>query len=248
MLNIFKRFLRTKKSPDHALQDFVVGLKSVLGDKLTSVIVYGSYASGEFQDGTSAVNVMVLSRVLDHATLAGLTAPVQAWIDAGHEVPVFARADDFAAMSPVLPIEFLDMADHHRIIFGHDPFPELNVTTERLGFQVEHDLNMALLKLRRSAVLYAQDKKELAQVLTRSIPSVWTLCRALLRLKGRSEPLSKIEAARKLSLLAGFDLALVDQLNAYRQTPDRGKTEKLFSSYLEWVEKLLHYMRTGVSL
>ena len=53
-------WFKKKKSADHALKELVDGLSTALGPKLLSVLLYGSKASGEFQEDRSDVNVFMV--------------------------------------------------------------------------------------------------------------------------------------------------------------------------------------------
>ena len=51
--------MQTKKEVETVVSTLALQIKTVLGNKLTSVILFGSYARGDFEEG-SDVDVMVL--------------------------------------------------------------------------------------------------------------------------------------------------------------------------------------------
>jgi len=226
------------------LEQFIEGLKTALGEQLKSVIAFGSFATNEFQEGKSSINIFILTEMLTADVLQKITAPIQAWMASGHGAPVLMRQTELMDMARLLPIEFLDMVDHHRLLFGADPFTNFNVDASRLGFQVEHDIATLLLKLRRSTI-QAVDEEARGKLLLQSWPSALTLCRALLRSEGLAKPALKAEAAHQLSAKAALNRDLIDQLEAFRKTGDARQAGKSFSAYLEFVEKLLHYAQSG---
>lgn len=240
-----KLFRKKKKTPDHALQDLVRGLQSAWAENLRSVIVFGSFASGDVLEGTSTMNVLVLAQTLAAEALSQIAAPLQAWLDNGHAVPVFMKPAELRDMARVLPIEFLDIVDHHRVVFGESPFTAFTPDTAHLRTQIEHDLTVHLVRLRRAYPSVSGQEATANALLAESLPSVWTLCRALLRLRGLKTPVAKADAARQISIDAHLDPALIDRLEEFRKTRENPAGESLFPAYLELVEKLLHYAQSG---
>jgi predicted nucleotidyltransferase len=55
-------YMPTRQEVDRVLGIFAIQLKKLLGDKLESVILFGSYARGDFTEG-SDVDVMVLLNI-----------------------------------------------------------------------------------------------------------------------------------------------------------------------------------------
>lgn len=231
-------WFKKKKPAEHALREIVDGLKTAWGGALRSAIVFGSFASGERTDEASQVNLLVIADALTADSLARGRPAIEAWVAQGHPAPILMRADELADMARTLPIEFLDIADYHRVVYGSDLIATLAIDDSHLRLQVQHDLSTALLRLRRAAASAA-----FADVIAASLPSVWTLCRALLRLSGAREPLRKADAARRLATLAGYDAALVDRLENVRHGRKDADLSAAFAAYLELTEKLLHYAR-----
>jgi hypothetical protein len=242
-MNFFTSIFRSgsKKTPEHALQDLIASLKAVLGEDLRAVIVFGSFASGEFLEGKSSLNVLILAETLAPQRLTFLAAPFNAWARQKHMPPILMRTAELPTMAGVLPIEFSDILDHHRVVFGDISFAQLRLDPARLRFQVEHDLAILLLRLRRSAARADFDAVALGTLVADSLSSTWTLCRALLRAHGVQDKMSKVEAARRLCAAAALDEKLVERLEACRISRNFVEGDALFSAYLELVEKLLHY-------
>src|SRR5579863_3815306 len=107
-----------KKSAEHALRDLENGLQQALGPKLLSVLLYGSKASGEFHEDRSDVNVFLLLEDTSWETLSLLAKPLGSWLKAGHVMPVLVPKNELQMYANNLPIEFLDMQDHHKVLYG----------------------------------------------------------------------------------------------------------------------------------
>jgi hypothetical protein len=230
-----------KKSADHALRELVDGLSQALGDKLLSVLVYGSKASGEYHEGRSDVNVFVLLENASWETLGLLTKPIRAWTQAGHAVPVWIQKSELQTYADSLPIEFLDMQDHHTVVFGSDPLQGLNVDRSHLRAQCAQELSVKELKLRQAVLLAQSDPKRLREALWASLPGVLTLYRAVLRLEADVPKGSKMMAAKELSKRAGFDGDCLDRMSNGHMRRETDNVVDLARHYVEGVERARAY-------
>src|SRR6266404_6289672 len=167
-------FFRRHQRAEHALQEMVEGLSQALGPKLVSVILYGSKASGEYREGSSDVNVFLVLEDVSTETLELIAKPIRAWMKAGHPMPVFVQKSELAIYAKSLPVEFLDMQDHHKVIFGSDPLEGLAVDRAHLRSQCLQELSTKQVKLRQAALLVDSNAKKLRVVLLESLPSVLT--------------------------------------------------------------------------
>ena len=49
---------------DDIIQEFIKGVKSILGERLKKIILYGSYARGDYND-SSDIDIMILTDLSD---------------------------------------------------------------------------------------------------------------------------------------------------------------------------------------
>src|ERR1051326_6414720 len=177
MMTLFNR----RQTSEHALDELVKGLTAALGKKLVSVILFGSKVSGEFREDRSDGNVFLVLEDISGETMERLRAPIKAWMKTGHPMPVLVQGGELEAYAKSLPIEFLDMQDHHKVVFGDDPLLKLIVSRDRLKAQCAIELSIKLLKLRQAVILAGNKLERLRSILTDSLPSILTLYRAVLR-------------------------------------------------------------------
>src|SRR5438105_889317 len=121
-MNLFEwpPFFKPKKDPERDLRVLTDALRSALADQLKSVIVFGSMASGEFHVERSDVNVLVVADV-SFDGLGRMAPALKKWSAEGHTAPVVVGPSDLAGYARSFPIEFFDMLDHHRLLFGNNP-------------------------------------------------------------------------------------------------------------------------------
>jgi len=220
-----------KKSAAQALAKVKEDLQRALGDDLVCLLVFGSYASGEYQPGRSNLNLFLMIQDSNDRTLSQMEPVFRDWTRQGQPVPVIIEAAELSVYARSLPIEFLDMRDHHRVLLGEDPFTHTTVDLSNLRAQCEQELSIKLLKLRQATTLLSKQPKKLENVLHASLPSVLTLLRSVLRLTDPTPGLKKLEAAERLAKLVPFDAQPLQKLSA-----------PLAGRYLDIIEQVYAYL------
>jgi predicted nucleotidyltransferase len=236
-------FLSARATAEHDLSNLVDTLRSTLGNHLASVILFGSMASGEFREGPSDINLLVVLGPCSPAQLATLAKPLKRWTKRGHPAPLFATSVELPAIARSHPIEFLDILDHHRICYGIEVLSGLLVDRRWLRAQCEHDLSLLILRLRQGVAAAGPDRARLQQLLIQSIPSALSLIRAALRLEGEMTKLGKTEAARRLAAMADFDAGVLEKIAALHQRGAAEEPMELLRRYIAQMEKVFDYVR-----
>src|ERR1035438_4963577 len=104
---------------DQKLQDLVDRLQKAHQERLVSVILYGSAASGDHHGEFSDLNVLcVLTRVTP-AEL-GASEPVFKWWRDGNPTPLLLSEEEVRTSTDCFPIEFHDMQERRQVLFGKD--------------------------------------------------------------------------------------------------------------------------------
>lgn len=186
-------------------EEFARELASRYGDDLVAVVLYGSAARGDYREGISDLNILVLLRTMDPPVLRRGTELARAWAAEGNPPPLMLSEAEWRASADVFPIEYSDMRDAHVVLHGDNPFAELLIDWEHLRLQCEHELKSKQIQLREQYLLLSSDPKGLGQLLTRSFPTFLTLFRAGLRLAGVTPPRDPAAAIEAVSSRAGFD-------------------------------------------
>lgn len=169
---------------EQVLQKFVQDVQGVYGEDLLAILLYGSAATGEHVTGRSDINVAVVLRRLTAALLRKASGSLRNWHRQGFATPLFLDPETLHASLDAFPIEFLDMQERHRTLWGPDLLADLHVGRGNLRFQCEQELRGKLLKLCQSYVESAHTPTELERILGIAVPSIVVLARTLLRLGG----------------------------------------------------------------
>lgn len=150
------------------LNEFSQALNSSLGENLIAVILYGSAVKGENIPKQSDVNIMV---VLSELTLEKLSS-VEKIISRGQRKAkinsVFWTEEELKNSADVFPVEFLDIKEKYRILYGKDIFSGITINTKNLRHQLEFELRSKLLRLRNEWLNLKGSKALLFDFLTRA--------------------------------------------------------------------------------
>ncbi|HZP01476.1 MAG TPA: nucleotidyltransferase domain-containing protein [Terriglobia bacterium] len=226
---------------EKVLNELVAKLRECEGPNLISVVLYGSAASGEFHPKHSDLNVLCILKTFDRPELEKLSPVVAWWLRKGHPSPQFLKLEELRTSADVFAIEFLDIKAGHRVLFGEDLFAALDVPLALHRLQVEHDLRVNVLRLRRSALEAGQDPKALLRLMTRSISSFAALFRHALIALGEQPPQAKRQVLDRLAEMLGFDPAPFHAVFEVREGQRRERdldAKTTFAAYLQGVVRV----------
>lgn len=221
--------------PEKLINDFVVRLRGAAGENLRSVVLYGSAAGGEYDPEFSNLNLLCVLREMSFSTLSALAPTVEWWNRQGHAAPLFLTREEMERSADVFAIEFLDMRERHRVLFGEDALEGLRVPMHLHRAQLEYELREKLILLREQLLPAAGNKGRLWHLLLRSLPTFVTLFRHVLIALDSPAPKSKREAVQLLSARVPFDTSAFLQLLDIREhRADRKQLDvaDVFTRYL----------------
>lgn len=206
------------------LDQLVEKLRKAHGQDLVSVVLYGSAAAGDSDEAYSDYNVLcVLSRITP-AQLASSEAIFRWWRGEGNPAPLLLTEQEVRTSTDCFAIEFHDIHEHHRILYGSDVVAGLEIDRSFYRAQVEHDLRAKLLRLRQKSAGVLSDKDVLTRLLVDSISTFCVLFRHALILHGVEGPARKRETIDRTSERFGIDPApfrrLLDLREAKKQAKD----------------------------
>jgi len=171
------------ESVSKALGAFVSEAKVVFGDRLISVVLYGSAAEGRLRK-TSDVNVVLVATTYTPSDAAALTA-ILTFAAAAIDLQVmFLLEGELATASQLFAVKFSDISRRRKVLYGSDPFASLAITKEALVARLRQVLLNHLLRLRYVFALRNESTEQLTQILADSISPLRASASAFLEIKG----------------------------------------------------------------
>jgi hypothetical protein len=216
------------------LRTMVDGLVLALGPRLKSVVLYGSAARGDFHEGASDLNLVVVADPLDPATLEALAGPVHGWVRKGQPPPRLMTPEIIADGADVYAIEFLDLRAHRVVLHGGDPFQDVTVRPDLLRVQCERELREKLMRLREGYLETYDRPGRLRRLLVESYTTFTALFRGALHLMGGTPPARNADVAAAFCARAGLDPAPFEAITPLRRGMEPEVDLKtLFARYYE---------------
>ena|SRR5579864_1158611 len=221
--------------------EFVSRMRAAAEEKVLSVILYGSGADGEFHPEYSDLNLLCVVRDASFASLAKLAEVVEWWRAKKHHPPLILTVEELNASASVFSIEFVDMKQRYRVLFGEDALRNLNVPMTLHLFQLRYELREKLVLLRQHVLLTGKNDKQLWEVMLHSLSSFTTLFRHVLLELGEQGRKHSREAVTDLSARLNFDGSPFVQLmdvRAGKLDRKQVKASELAAGYLAGIEKV----------
>lgn len=227
--------------PEKLIGEFVERLRAAAGANLKSVILYGSAAAGDYVPDYSDVNLLCVLGETSFASIEALAPAVGWWGKQKHHPPLLMTTEELARGSDVFSIEFLDIQQNYRVLWGADPLKELTIPMKLHRAQVEYELREKTILLRQRLLVVAGDASAKWELLLRSLPAFATLARHALIASGEAAAGSKRDSVQKFAAKVGFDPGAFLQLFDLRERkPDRKtvNVDDLFARYLQTIERV----------
>ena len=232
---------------NRALGDLAEFMEGKFGDNLIALYEFGEDACVDWEGG--GLKLLAVLKTLGTRELRVLAEGRRKWEKNGLPAPLMLTKDTLLSSTDVFPMEFLEMKEANRFIFGQeDVLSGLEIPLSNLRLQLETQATGKLIHLRQSYIDAAGDKKRLAHLVAVSIEPFTEVMRNALRLLGKAAPVDKGEIIRSFCAESGIDPVPFDQALEIRREMGRSSggrvnldldgLEELFSGYLGEIGKM----------
>ncbi len=226
---------------EQLVEEFVQKMRQAAGENLVSVVLYGSAAEGEFHPQYSDLNMLCLLRDASFPSLAKISSVAEWWGRKKHQPPLILTPQELQSSADVFSIEFVDMKQRHRLLYGEDALQKLHVPMQKHRSQLEYELREKLILLRQHILLSGNNDKRLWEVMLTSLSSFTTLFRhVLLELgeQGRKHSRDAVaEVAARLHCDASAFIQLMD-VRAEQTDRKRLRASDVAQRYLSGIEQV----------
>ncbi len=230
---------------DDKLSRLVERLKAALGDRLESVVLYGSAAMNDWQQETSDLNILCVLTQLSPRELASCEPVIDWWKQARNPAPLLLTAEEVRTSTDCFPMEFHDMQEYRRVLFGADIIADLEIDQSFYRAQVEHELRAKQIRLRQKAAEVLSKPDRLTRLLVDSLSTFCVLGRHALILSGHQPRYKKPEILAALEKVLGRSLTASNAILAIRSAAKPGTAadvDALFEGYLDEMGWLVRFV------
>ncbi len=227
------------------LEELVRQLQLAYGSGLRSVVLFGSAVAGEHNPKKSDYNILVIVDSLPLDKLRAVAAVSKAWAEDGNPPPMTFTNNEWRSSADIFPMEYADILERHRVLFGDPPFEGIKVAPSDLRLEVEQQTMGKLLQLRQATMGAGGDSKLQLDVLEKSLSTLMVIFRGVSRLHGQVPSQDYEELTRQLAQRAGFDAEpFVKVIRHVRGTEKiaRESAAGILEAYLGAMERLVSYL------
>lgn len=232
-------------NPEELFDEITNDFQATFGDDLQSIILYGSAAGADYVPGKSDINLLVTltDKGINHLSRA--IEPVKRWRKRNVATPLFMTKSYLYSSLDSYPVEFLNMKQNHRTIFGEDVLAELAFKPNDLRLQIERELKGKLLLLRTGFLDTEGSPKRLRDLIGKSLNAFIAAFKALLYLKGHDVPQGRRDVIKTTANLLKLDIGVFLKCNDIKEGTDRftqAEVKSIFDDYLKAVDGLCSYV------
>ncbi len=185
---------------------FAKEVGSALPGRIASLILFGSATTGDFVEGTSGYDLVLVVDRLGPAELRALGPAIRHWEREGNPLPLLFAPEQFAASSDAFALEFLAMKQSRQILAGEDLVAAIQVDRAHVRIHLERELMGKQLALGNRYALAEGDRRREGALLMDSASTFLSLFRTVLWLyQPEDVPLRKEDALRALTQHIPFD-------------------------------------------
>jgi hypothetical protein len=220
-----------------AALSLVSDLRSVFGDRLQSVVVYGPQIDG---NGDAPLTCLALVSNLTVADLEMCARQSTQWHRAHVATPLILPESEFRRSLDAFPLEYGEIIRAHHRVFGGDPFDGVSIAREDLRRACETQIKSHLVHLREGFIEAGGRPGRIADLVANSAAAFTAVLRHVAWLNG-AQSSDRIQTTRDGARAAGLADSVISEILAIEQQRSGLPTAdpaRLFPEYLAAVEQL----------
>ena len=191
-------------------------LREILGKNL---VLIAKYNTGD------VISTLVVCNNLDFDTLKKLKQV--------KEIPLVFTREELANGADVFPIEFLNIKQHHSMLFGEDILKDIVISKPNLRRQLEFEFRSKLIHLREQYLHFKG--KDIENLILSAVPTLSPIIGGLMYLGDMED---KEDMVGFVSKKYGVDLHILEEIQDIRKRKAKFKNDK--EQYIKDLINILH--------
>jgi predicted nucleotidyltransferase len=227
------------------LKELVDKLERAFHDRLVSVILYGSAAGEDHHAKFSDLNVLCVLKEITPRELSEAEPILRWWRDQHHPSPTLMSEEEVHNSADCFPIEFRDMKDRRKVLYGLDVIAEVQVDGKFYRAQIEHELRSKLFRLRQQGARVLSDPVALLKLCLDSVSTFCVLGRHALVAAGVDAKTERRAVVHQLSHTLKMDVTPFETMLDVREDKaghEIGDPGELFAKYLECIRRMVEFV------
>jgi predicted nucleotidyltransferase len=233
--------IRAPLTPDEILPEFTDAYQRIYGEELISICLYGSGARGAYIPRRSDLNFLIILTEEGIKELSRAFRLVARWRRRRVTTPLFMTEEYIAASLDSFPLEFLNIKQHYRVVWGKDPLARITINRQQLRLQVEREVKGKLLQLREAYLASGGWGSNLVALASQSLTALVSIFQGILYLRDKEIPQQRGDVIKAIAAETGLAaepfLRLSDVKEGKIKFPFR-VMKGLMKEYIEEVNRL----------
>ncbi len=228
-----------------SLDEMVAAISSAYGESLTAIVLYGSAASRDYLPEKSDHNLLIIVKDVQLAQVQRAAEAARIWATSGNPPPLTFTEAEWKASGDIFPMEYADVIEAHRVLFGTLAPPEHGVDLEHLRLQLEQEAMGKLLGIRQGAMMAGSDGRARIVLLEGAWSKILVVLRGVIRLHGEHPPGENnaiVDRAAKLASMDGGSLQRIMESAAGRARLSEAESDLVLRQTLVALEKLVSHV------
>jgi len=227
------------------LKELTAKLERAFHDRLVSVVLYGSAAGEDHHQKFSDLNVLCVLKEITPRELSEAEPILKWWREHSHPSPTMMSEEEVHNSADCFPIEFRDMKDRRKVLYGPDLIADVKIETAFYRAQVEHELRAKLFRLREQGARVLSDPIALLKLCVDSVSTFCVLGRHAMAAAGIEAKTQRRAVVHQISDVLKMDVLPFEILLDIREDKsgiDPGDPGELFAKYLDCIRRLVEFV------
>jgi len=227
------------------LKELLTKLERAYDDRLVSVVLYGSAASGDHHGKFSDLNVLCVLKEITPRELGDGEPVMRWWREHGHPAPLLMSEEEVHNSADSFPIEFRDMKDHRKVLYGPDVIADVKIDPKFYRAQIEHELRSKLFRLRQQGARVLSDPEGLMALCLDSVSTFCVLARHAMVIAGQHAKTDRRAVVHQMGQVLQMDVSPFELLLDVREDKsgkELGDPGELFARYLDCIRRLVEFV------
>lgn len=239
--------LNIRDRDKEAVAKYINCMTSTFGDKILSIILYGSAAKDNYFPGSSDINLLVVFPKFEVEYLKQLSPIVKGFKGRSNISSYVMGLDEITRSTDVFPIAYLDLKRYHVVLLGEDIFSNMEIDPANIRYDLERQVRNISRRLREMYMHSNYTANELRYMVVADFSGFSYHLATLLYLTGVEVPPRKEEIIRLAAEKFNLDITALEKiidLKSGGNTPPKVEMQQIFEDYVKIVETIVEISDT----
>ena len=228
------------------LRKYLKQLRQHREAQLEGVILYGSLVRGEYVEGHSNINLLLIWKDYSLELFQHCAQLTETWQKHGIVPPLLLTEEELRQSVEYFPLEYGEIKENHVLLEGRDPFQTLHINDQYLSLQCQQELSGNLMRVRQRFIEGYGRPEAIGAFLPLSLmallPSLRGLCRALGYPSGGTSDIFLKNLPNTLKVNESVFHEVLEMKQGAR-TPGKLAMPQLFMRYVHGLEQIIQRVR-----